>query len=174
MFQLGLRNPFSVTFAPDGRLFIADTGWNSWEEIDSGGPGANFGWPFFEGGDGGVNLKTPAYVNLAAATPFYDAVAAGTINVTAPFRAFSHNSADPGFKVQTITAGEAIYTGTVYPSSLQNNFIFTDFTGQNIFAINVNNSSDVKLLYSTTAGVSPIDFVQGSDGFIYYSRLRER
>ena len=55
VYQLGLRNPFSVAFAPDGRLFIADTGWNSWEEIDSGGPGANFGWPFYEGGDGGVS-----------------------------------------------------------------------------------------------------------------------
>ena len=57
VYQLGLRNPFSVTFAPDGRLFIADTGWNSWEEIDSGGPGANFGWPFFEGDDGGVSAR---------------------------------------------------------------------------------------------------------------------
>ena len=150
VYQLGLRNPFSVTFAPDGRLFIADTGWNSWEEIDSGGPGANFGWPFFEGGDGGVSLATPGYSDMPAAQAFYSSVANGTTFVTAPIRAFSHNSADPGFQNQAITAGEAIYTGNVYPASLQNNFFFTNFTNGQIFAVNINNSADVKFLYSVS------------------------
>ena len=59
VYQLGLRNPFSIGFAQDGRLFISNTGWNSWEEIESGHAGANFGWPYFEGGDNGVNLRTP-------------------------------------------------------------------------------------------------------------------
>ena len=43
VYQLGLRNPFSIGFAPDGRLFITNTGWNSWEEIESGHAGANSG-----------------------------------------------------------------------------------------------------------------------------------
>src|SRR5262249_48848038 len=97
VYQLGLRNPFSAAFAPDNRLFIADTGWDSWEEIDSGGPGANFGWPFYEGGDGGVSVQTPGYSAMAAAQAFYAKVANSTAFVTAPIRAFSHNSADPGF-----------------------------------------------------------------------------
>ena len=54
VYQLGLRNPFSIGFAQDGRLFISNTGWFSWEEIESGYAGANFGWPYFEGGDNGV------------------------------------------------------------------------------------------------------------------------
>ena len=170
VYQLGFRNPFSVAFAPDGRLFIADTGWNSWEEIDSGGPGANFGWPFFEGGDGGVSVKTPDYDAMPAALAFYSQVANGTAFVTAPIRAFSHNSADPGFQNQAITAGEAIYTGNVYPASLQNNFFFTNFTNGQIFAINVNNSADVKFLYSVS-GDAPTDFVQGPDGSVYYADL---
>ncbi len=170
VYQLGFRNPFSVAFAPDGRLFIADTGWNSWEEIDSGGPGANFGWPFFEGGDGGVSVETPEYNVMPEAVAFYSRVANGTAFVTAPVRAFSHNSADPGFQNQAITAGEAIYTGNVYPASLANNFFFTNFTNGQIFAIDVNNSADVKFLYSVS-GDAPTDFVQGPDGSVYYADL---
>ena len=170
VYQLGLRNPFSVAFAPDGRLFIADTGWNSWEEIDSGGPGANFGWPFYEGADGGVSRITPDYSDMQAAKDFYAQVAAGTAIVTAPIRAFSHNSADPGFQNQAITAGEAIYTGNVYPASLKNNFFFTNFTSGQIFAIDVNNRADVKFLYSVK-GDAPTDFVQGPDGSVYYADL---
>jgi len=170
VYQLGLRNPFSVAFAPDNRLFIADTGWNSWEEIDSSGPGANFGWPFYEGGDGGVSIQTPGYSGMAAAQAFYAKVANGTAFVTAPIRAFSHNSADPGFQNQAITAGEAIYTGNVYPASLKNNFFFTNFTNGQVFAIDANNRADVKFLYSVS-GIAPIDFVQGPDGSVYYSDL---
>ena len=127
VFQLGLRNPFSMTFDQQGRLLIADTGWNSYEEINVGGPGANFGWPWYEGGDGGVSTKTPSYRDLPAGTNFYNAVAAGSIKVIAPFRAFSHDSSAPGFQLQAITAGEAIITGSVYPSSLSGHLIFTDF-----------------------------------------------
>jgi hypothetical protein len=170
VYQLGLRNPVSVTFAPDGRLFIADTGWFSWEEIDSGGPGANFGWPFFEGNDSGVSAPTPDYSAMPAAQVFYSSVANGTTFVTAPIRAFSHNSADPGFQNQAITAGEAIYTGNVYPASLQNNFFFTSFPTGQIFTVNINNRADAKFLYSV-AGAAPTDFVQGPDGSVYYADL---
>ena len=67
VWQLGLRNPFSMGFNDDGRLFITDTGWNTYEEINQGGPGANFGWPFFEGGDFGELLRDPDYRDLPEA-----------------------------------------------------------------------------------------------------------
>ena len=68
VYQLGLRNPFSMGFTDDGRLFISNTGWFSWEEIESGSGGANFGWPYFEGGDDGVVLPTPGYEDLPTTT----------------------------------------------------------------------------------------------------------
>ncbi|TCZ50031.1 PQQ-dependent sugar dehydrogenase, partial [Roseicella aquatilis] len=61
VYQYGARNPFSMTFSADGQLVITDTGWNSWEKIISGGPGANFGWPYFEGGNDGVLIPAPVY-----------------------------------------------------------------------------------------------------------------
>jgi glucose/arabinose dehydrogenase len=58
VYQIGLRNPFTMGFDPDGRLFITETGWNTFEEINTGGAGANFGWPWFEGGDSGLSART--------------------------------------------------------------------------------------------------------------------
>jgi glucose/arabinose dehydrogenase len=46
----GLRNPFTFNFQPGtGRLFINDVGEGTWEEINDGIRGANFGWSLTEG-----------------------------------------------------------------------------------------------------------------------------
>ena len=108
VYQLGLRNPFSMGFAQDGRLFISNTGWYSWEEIESGHAGANFGWPYFEGGDNGVLLPAPGYQNLPSdaarnlpsAAAFYTAVANGTITITPAYRAFAHERERAGFSAR--------------------------------------------------------------------------
>ncbi len=170
VFQLGLRNPFSMAFAPDGRLFIADTGWDSYEEINTGGPGANFGWPFYEGGDGGVSLQTPVWRDLPVGQAFYAKVAAGVLSVTPAFRAFAHMDGAPGFQVQAITSGEAFIHSAAYPASLQNDFIFTDFSQGEVYAVNIDNRADIKFLYQLP-GYAPVDFVQGPDGMVYYADL---
>jgi glucose/arabinose dehydrogenase len=46
----GLRNPFRFQIDPDtGHLLIGDVGLDSYEELDEGRGGENFGWPFREG-----------------------------------------------------------------------------------------------------------------------------
>ena len=46
IWALGLRNPFTFAFNPAGtELFINDVGQNTWEEINDGVAGANYGWP---------------------------------------------------------------------------------------------------------------------------------
>ena len=45
----GLRNPWRMDFAPDGRLFVADVGASAQEEISLAAAGANLGWPLCEG-----------------------------------------------------------------------------------------------------------------------------
>ncbi|MEY3013404.1 MAG: hypothetical protein RIT45_2139 [Pseudomonadota bacterium] len=49
LFAVGLRNPWRFTFAPDGRLVVADVGQGYVEEIDLVDAGDNLGWNDREG-----------------------------------------------------------------------------------------------------------------------------
>lgn len=50
IYCLGLRNPFTFAFQPGtGRMFIDDVGASTWEEINEGRSGRNYGWPTVEG-----------------------------------------------------------------------------------------------------------------------------
>ncbi len=58
----GLRNPFTFAVHPvTGRIFINDVGQSSWEEINEGIRGANYGWPRREGPTGNPNFEDPIY-----------------------------------------------------------------------------------------------------------------
>lgn len=60
IWAIGLRNPFSFAVQPgNGRIFINDVGEITWEEINEGTPGANYGWPDFEGIDGAATCTNP-------------------------------------------------------------------------------------------------------------------
>jgi hypothetical protein len=58
----GLRNPFTFAVRPsDGHIFIDDVGQNTWEEIDDGIAGANYGWPQTEGPTTAPGITPPLY-----------------------------------------------------------------------------------------------------------------
>ncbi len=146
VFQYGFRNPFSGAFDADGRLFIADVGRFAFEEINTGGPGANFGWPYYEGGDGGVLVKTPLYSKHDGAAAFYAAVEAGDVVVTAPFQAFSHGTILPGYQMQAVVGGGMIEGSAAYPASLDGHFVFTDFVGGNVFTVDTDDRNATNFL----------------------------
>ncbi|MEF8853353.1 MAG: PQQ-dependent sugar dehydrogenase [Haloarculaceae archaeon] len=45
----GFRNPWRMSFGPDGRLFVGDVGQGAWEEVDVVESGGNYGWNVTEG-----------------------------------------------------------------------------------------------------------------------------
>jgi glucose/arabinose dehydrogenase len=45
----GFRNPWRMSFAPDGRLLVADVGQNEYEEVNVVAKGGNYGWNVTEG-----------------------------------------------------------------------------------------------------------------------------
>lgn len=51
IFATGLRNPWRFTFAPDGRVVVADVGHSRWEEVNLVEAGDNLGWSRMEGRD---------------------------------------------------------------------------------------------------------------------------
>ena len=62
IWALGLRNPFTFAFNPAGTMmFINDVGQNTWEEINDGVAGANYGWPTTEGATTDPRFRTPRY-----------------------------------------------------------------------------------------------------------------
>jgi glucose/arabinose dehydrogenase len=168
VFQYGLRNPFSFTVDDQGRVVIGDVGWFSQEEINFAGPGANFGWPYFEGGDGGALFRTPQYRDLPGAAAFYAAVDAGTISIAAAFRAFSHAANDPGFQLQAIIGSDAIIGGTRYPTALLDDYLFADFNSGRFYSVDINDRDALNYL-GDAQGL--IHLTQGADGWIYYANI---
>jgi glucose/arabinose dehydrogenase len=67
IYATGFRNPFRLTFTPDGQLLVVDVGQATWEEVNLVTRGANYGWPNAEGpcnGIGTTSCSTPSsYAN---------------------------------------------------------------------------------------------------------------
>ena len=163
VYQYGLRNPFRITINQDsGALYIGDVGLSAWEEINSAGPGANFGWPYFEGGDGN-SAQTGGYNQLPEAIAFYNSGAP----VTASRRAFSHSETG----INAIVLGD-IYTGNAYPDKYKGDLFFNDL-GQGIVrnvSLDANgNVTDIET-FATGAQVV-VHITQGPDGALYYTDL---
>jgi glucose/arabinose dehydrogenase len=62
IWALGLRNPFTFAFrGTTNFLYINDVGQSTWEEIDLGQAGANYGWPATEGPTTNPAYTSPVY-----------------------------------------------------------------------------------------------------------------
>ena len=169
VWQLGLRNPFTMEFDESGQLFISDVGWAKWEEINTGEAGANFGWPFYEGGDNGVLSLNPNY-NIDPRVLDGTFTAPSPSEITAALRAFSHTRADPGFQMTAIVGAGFISGNDVYPAALDGHYVFADLESGRIFAIDPDDRRDVMFLIERDGtGFAPVRYEQGPDGHIYYA-----
>src|SRR5918997_2524777 len=62
IWALGLRNPFTFAFQPGtGRMFINDVGQSTFEEINDGIAGSNYGWPNTEGPTSNPAFRSPLF-----------------------------------------------------------------------------------------------------------------
>ncbi|MGV3485301.1 MAG: DUF4347 domain-containing protein [Planctomycetaceae bacterium] len=164
VYQLGFRNPWRLTVDPvTGRLFVGDTGLSSYEEINTGAPGTNFGWPYYEGGQG-VNQKTPGYRDLPQAQVFY---ASGTV-VTPALIAMQHGSGS-----DTIVLGDVIRDsnlGVQYEGRL----LYGDlYRGIVRIAKLTTDGKLVSVESFTTGSAFVVDMRMGPDGSVYYANLVE-
>jgi len=145
----GLRNPFTFAFQPgSGRMHINDVGQDTWEEIDLGAPGANYGWPASEG---------PANV---------------TAGVTAPLFAYKHSAASPpgsgpgGFFVGFAITGGAFYPDSgPFPTAYRGNYFFADFVNRFVARLDLANSN-AAYAFANLSG-DPVDILAGIDGALY-------
>lgn len=163
VYQFGLRNPFRMAVHPSsGQLFVGDVGWTQWEEINTGLPGANFGWPYYEGGNGTLE-RTIDYSNFPEAIAFY---ASGAV-VTPAVYGLNHSASG----INAIVLGDFL-TGETIPSEYRGDLLFNDL-GQGVVR-NVSFRSDGTIadveLFTTDANIV-VAIRQGIDGRIYFADL---
>ena len=140
IWALGLRNPFTFAFQPGTtRLFINDVGESTYEEINDGIAGSNYGWPITEGPTSNSAFRGPIY--------FYGH---GTNNVTG-----------------CAIVGAAFYNPPVpqFPSSYTGKYFFADLCNG---WIRVFDPSAGTATGFATGIVNPVDLHIGPDGALYY------
>jgi glucose/arabinose dehydrogenase len=157
VFYSGLRNPFRFTFDPvTGLPVIGDVGWNSWEEINTGAAGSNFGWPYIEGPN-----RTGGYQDLSQAISFYNN---GNINPGSPSNQAavfpilerSHGAPDNA---------TAIVVGDFYNA---NTLMFGDLNNGTLYAATLDANRNVTSVQVFDSGIAyVVDMEMGPDGKLY-------
>ena len=120
-------------------MHINDVGQNTWEEVNEGIGGPNYGWPTYEGFDGG---------NAA----FRD-----------PLTVYPHSAGDP---IGCAITGGAFLTASGYPGRYSNAYFYADFCSQWIYYLPApayNTASP----FVAGLGKSSVD-LQVRDGELYY------
>jgi glucose/arabinose dehydrogenase len=145
IWALGLRNPFTFAFdRGTGRLFVNDVGFRTWEEIDEGVAGANYGWPATEGPTSDPAFRGPIYAYRHGATGETGCAIAGG--------AFYDFAGAPG-------AG-------AFPASYGGVYFFADFCSGWIRRLDPAHGDTVSSFASGIDG--PVDLRVGPDGALYY------
>ena len=136
----GVRNPFTFAFQPGtGRMHINDVGENTWEEVDRGIAGANYGWPSVEG------PQPP-----------------GVAGITYPIHSYQNAGANCAI------VGSAFYNPPVsnFPAAFAGRYFFGDFCGGFIRTLN---PPDYTSVSNFATGIdSLVDIAVGLDGALYY------
>jgi glucose/arabinose dehydrogenase/PKD repeat protein len=146
----GLRNPFRFTIDPsNGTPWIGDVGENTWEEIDRGIKGADYGWPCFEG-DAPLRTCVP-------------------LDPTFPVFVYGHAVGTVPFSGYTVIGGPVYRSGT-FPAAYEGRLFFGDYGAHWIRSATIdpggNSLSDIQL-FTDTAG-SVVDLVQAPNGCLGY------
>lgn len=141
IWALGLRNPFTFAFQPGtGRVFINDVGQDTWEEINDGIAGSNYGWPLEEGPSANPNFRAPL---------------------------FSYQHGIGGATTGCAIAGGAFYNpATVqFPQSFVGKYFFADLCSNwiRVFDPAASTASDF-----ASGALNPVDLKVGADGSLYY------
>jgi len=155
-FAWGLRNPYRMAFDPNAagtRFFINDVGASTWEEIDLGQSGADYGWDVREGPcvrDSITNCGPPP---------------AGMTN---PIYWYQHNTIVPSGTTNACNSivGGAFVPNGIWPVDYDNTYLFSDFTCGAIFRLKPDGAGGfIRTEFDTGLGVeAPVAMTFGPHG----------
>ena len=112
---IGLRNPWKFSFAPDGRMVLADVGQNAFEEVNIVSVGDNLGW----------NIREASHC-------FPPKTSCSRGSLVDPIFEYPHAMGS------SITGG-FVHTSDAIPE-IQGDYVFADFVSGRIWAIPVDGS----------------------------------
>ena len=118
IFAFGLRNPWRMAFDPNAegtRFFITDVGQDTWEEIDEGVAGADYGWNIREG--------------FCANGSTTDCTTVAPSGLTNPIHAYDRSEG-----CASITGGAFVPNGS-WPAELDGVYFFSDYVCGTIFTL---------------------------------------
>ena len=152
IYATGFRNPFRLTFTPDGKLLVGEVGQATWEEINLVTRGANYGWPFAEGPCNGIGVSS-------CATPS---------SYTNPIHAYLHTP-PPGNSIGAVL----VYDGSAFGPAWKNTLFFADFSHRWIKTVTCTNGftscGNEQMFMSNVGGTTRL--AVGPDGNIYQLTL---
>ncbi|MGZ3458497.1 MAG: PQQ-dependent sugar dehydrogenase [Archangium sp.] len=156
VWSLGLRNPFRFTLRPgSGIPYVGDVGWNDYEEINVAPPGANFGWPCYEG-----NGRQSGYEPLSECQALY---ALGPSAVKMPLYLWPHNGGT------ACSIGGVFRSGSDWPAPHQNAFFFADYALGWMRSLTVDAQDNLLGVNDFATGTDgAVDFELGPDANLYY------
>jgi glucose/arabinose dehydrogenase len=136
IYARGLRNPFRFAFDPNAsetRFFLNDVGQNTWEEINIGQVGADYGWPEREG-----HCANGSTIDCGAPPP----------GMTNPIYDYGRNTG-----CTSITGGAFVPNG-VWPSQYNGGYLFSDYNCGRIFLLRQNGGAWAATDFVTGLGSS--------------------
>lgn len=141
IWALGFRNPFSFAVQrTTGRIFVEDVGQDTWEEIDEGVSGSNYGWPLVEGFTSDPRFRSPLFQ--------YGHGVGETLGCAITGGAFYNPSANQ------------------FPSEFVGQFFFADYCNGWIRRLDPANGN---LVSGFAAGISfPVDLQVDDNGSLFY------
>jgi glucose/arabinose dehydrogenase len=146
IYAYGFRNPFRMSFAPDGSLVAGDVGQNSIEEVDVVLPGGNYGWRAKEGSflfDVG-GKSTPDNPDGDKGFVYADRPG-GNPGMIDPIAEYDHADGPGLAESRVAVIGGFVYRGAAI-APLAGRYVFGDYSGEDtpapaghLFTLGANN-----------------------------------
>lgn len=140
IFMYGFRNPFRFSVRPGtSTLYIGDVGENTWEEVNVGVKGGNYGWNTYEG-----PTNVPGFVG--------------------PVFAYQHTDTLSG----SITGGSFV-VGKRFAPPYDGSYFFADYIRDRMYRAVFDSNNALVSESDFGPVTDAVDIIEGPDGAIYYA-----
>src|SRR5262245_44858029 len=158
IWAMGLRNPYTFAFDATGQLFINDVGEGTWEEINKGERGVNYGW---------AGSTSPLWEGFESPPPSW-------ANYRDPIMAYDHSNSLPSPAGVAITGGVFYPANSSFGSEYAGKYFFSDYGADFIRVFDPSNPGSIATPDTSTSfasnvtGGQPVDLKLDAQGRLFF------